>query len=69
MLLSLPVGRPKSILSEVKFRAVQCSSLEDFKAGLCENNLENFMGVPADIQNQGTFYLETNAQEPYAIGK
>jgi len=56
----------ESINSQVGFRAVQCSSIEDYTAGLCNGRTENWMGLPADVTKPGIYFLATNAQRPYA---
>merc|ERR1719245_1305872 len=57
----------ESITSEIGFLAFKCRSMEDFEAGLCNDAETTLMGEPIDPTMQGTFYLRTNPQAPYAM--
>jgi len=57
----------ETINSEVGFVALECGSIEDFEAGLCDDATTNLMGEPVDPSKKGTFYLRTNSDPPYAI--
>ena len=41
--------------------------LTSIQAGLCNDAETNMMGEPIDATKKGTFYLDTNAQAPYAM--
>ena len=39
----------------------------EFQNGLCDNHPSNMMGELATKNEEGVFYLATNAQPPFAI--
>lgn len=57
----------ESINSVAGFHSVLCDSWDDFKSGVCDNHPSNMMGEPATENEQGVFFLMTNAYPPYAI--
>ncbi|VVC44526.1 Hypothetical protein CINCED_3A001355 [Cinara cedri] len=56
-----------SIYKSTSFKAVQCSSAEEYTNGLCTNNPTNFMGEDANPNTTGVFYLKAFTNAP-AIG-
>ncbi|XP_059082427.1 pancreatic lipase-related protein 2-like isoform X2 [Tigriopus californicus] len=57
----------ESITSNFSFRAVRCTSWENFQSGLCDGEQDNFLGNSANPQYPGMFFLKTNGQSPFAI--
>ncbi|XP_065351354.1 lipase member H-A-like isoform X2 [Cloeon dipterum] len=51
-----------------EFRAVQCTSWEDFQIGACGGNTEVPMGYPTPEDTRGFFFLQTSDVPPYALG-
>lgn len=50
------------------FVALKCDSYEAYENGTCNNNLQEFMGDHVSTSARGVYYLDTNAQYPYAKG-
>lgn len=44
----------------------QCESYANFRMGLCVGRPVSQMGEATDRQTRGTYYLDTNAQRPFA---
>ena len=57
----------ESITSEVGFLAWQCDNYQDFMAGFCYGRETNYMGEPASSAKPGIYFLQTNAQKPFAM--
>ncbi|XP_060803707.1 lipase member H-like [Amyelois transitella] len=56
----------ESIFPTTKFRAYPCDNWKAYENGRCSNG-EVYMGVPANISDEGNFYLRTNNESLYAI--
>ncbi|KAK2720757.1 hypothetical protein QYM36_004589 [Artemia franciscana] len=50
------------------FRAKQCGSYDEYLAGVCNSNTEEYMGFVVSTSARGNFYLQTNENSPYAKG-
>ncbi|KAG5669188.1 hypothetical protein PVAND_017082 [Polypedilum vanderplanki] len=50
------------------FPAVKCASWSDFKARKCDFDEVTYMGIDCPTNVFGDYYLETNADTPYAKG-
>lgn len=52
-----------------RFIALSCPSYEQYKKGDCKNNAKTVMGrIEPDKTASGSYYLDINAEEPYAQG-
>ncbi|CAL8104006.1 unnamed protein product [Orchesella dallaii] len=58
----------EGLLSQIEFRGVKCSSWNDFRDGLCDDNDVGVMGYNTPETTTGVYYLRTNAEPPYAQG-
>lgn len=58
----------ESITSTVGFRSLECASYENFQNGACGGNNVALMGDPVSPTTRGYYYLNTNANSPYAQG-
>ncbi|XP_022818762.1 phospholipase A1-like [Spodoptera litura] len=53
-----------------KFIAVKCNSIQEARFAQCFNNTEtNYLGVEAQFDKPGIYYLATNNEFPYYMGK
>ncbi|XP_048514753.1 lipase member H-A-like [Athalia rosae] len=59
----------ESVRNETAFYAVSCHSHSKFKVGLCKKNPYTVMGFATPSDVTGKFYLDTNADFPYGMGK
>ena len=57
----------ESITSDIGFLAWQCDNFQDFMAGFCYGRETNYMGEPANSAKPGIYFLQTNAQKPFAM--
>ncbi|KAK7794209.1 hypothetical protein R5R35_012533 [Gryllus longicercus] len=59
----------ESVYHARAFRGVRCRSWRDYEAGLCAGGQEAFLGPHLAPSTRGTFFLRTNAQEPFGRGQ
>lgn len=58
----------ESVTSDVGFTSYKCDSWDKFQEGLCMDNPTSLMGLPASRRDpEGTYYLRTRDQSPFAI--
>lgn len=50
------------------FPAVKCESWAAFKKNNCTRGQINWMGIYADPDQSGNFYLQTNSESPFDRG-
>lgn len=48
------------------FLSTRCESYEAFLNQTCENPVTTSMGLYANLQSRGNFYLQTNMESPYS---
>ncbi|XP_073989015.1 pancreatic lipase-related protein 3-like isoform X2 [Rhodnius prolixus] len=58
----------ESVINPKGFRSVKCDSWSAFSNGSCANHTVAYMGANVSTDTRGTFYLETNAESPFAKG-
>ncbi|GLG98618.1 Uncharacterized protein GBIM_05236 [Gryllus bimaculatus] len=56
-------------ISSKEFIATSCASYEDFTEGKCSSNEHVTMGEWSPPSTSGVFYLNTNAESPFAQGQ
>lgn len=56
----------ESIYNQNGFVSTKCESYEAYESGVCSENKKVTLGAILTTQDEGSYYLDTNAQKPYS---
>lgn len=59
----------ESIENRTHFYSASCSNYNDYSKNLCSTNNQQIMGEYTSSRISGSYYLLTNSQAPYAMGR
>ena len=59
----------ESLSSSNGFYGMECDSYEHFQSGSCNGHIEIMGGINPAFKKRGIYYLDTNANDPFAKGK
>uniref|UniRef100_A0A0P6G748 Pancreatic triacylglycerol lipase n=1 Tax=Daphnia magna TaxID=35525 RepID=A0A0P6G748_9CRUS len=63
-----PLYFTESINSRTPFTSTECFDYDTWKAGRCSGNAQTAMGLSVSTSANGEYFLDTNAEAPFALG-